>query len=39
MWFDSGANALYPFLTEFIARKKMQEKTGYDLSSFLPLYA
>lgn len=35
MWFDSGVTALYPFLTEFIARKKK----GYDLSSMVPLYA
>jgi hypothetical protein len=35
MWFDSGVTALYPFLTEFIARKKK----GYDLSSMIPLYA
>jgi hypothetical protein len=35
MWFDSGANALYPFLTEFIARKK----NNSDLSNFAPLYA
>lgn len=35
MWFDSGVTALYPFLTEFIARKKK----GSNLSSFIPLYA
>jgi hypothetical protein len=35
MWFDSGVTALYPILTEFIARKKK----GTDLSNFIPLYA
>jgi len=32
LWFDSGSIAVYPYITEFIARSK----TGYDFSNTTP---
>jgi hypothetical protein len=34
MWFDSGVTALYPYLTEFIARTKI----GSAIDSPIPLF-